>query len=151
MGLKYVIKKRVFGFDKAKTEKYVAQNFLTGHLDFKNLCDEITKVGMVPSGAVKFVLDALIDTLNMNMNKGISVQLGDFGCFRPTISCKSQDTAETVDSKTIRRKKIIFTPGYKFRDMLEKTSISKLEFSPAALSGNKEEGEGGGEGEDPAA
>ena len=35
--------------------------------------------------------------------------------------------------------------------MLEKTSISKLEFSPAALSGNKEEGEGGGEGEDPAA
>ena len=148
MGLKYVVKKRVFGFDKNRTEKYVAQNFSAGHLEFKDLCDEITKVGMVPSGAVKFVLDALIDTLNMNMNKGISVQLGDFGCFRPTISCKSQDTAETVDSSTIRRKKIIFTPGYKFRDMLEKVSISKLEFSPVTRSDNKEEG---GEGEDPAA
>ena len=79
MSLKYVIKKRTFGFDKTKTEKYVAQNVITNTLDFRNLCDEITKVGLVPSGAVKFVLDALIDTLNMNLNKGISVQLGDFG------------------------------------------------------------------------
>lgn len=78
MSLKYVIKKRTFGFDKTKTEKYVAQNVITNTLDFRNLCDEITKVGLVPSGAVKFVLDALIDTLNMNLNKGISVQLGDF-------------------------------------------------------------------------
>ena len=111
MSLKYVIKKRTFGFDKTKTEKYVAQNVITNTLDFRNLCDEITKVGLVPSGAVKFVLDALIDTLNMNLNKGISVQLGDFGCFRPSLNCDSQDTAKDVDSDTIRRVKIIFTPG----------------------------------------
>ena len=45
MSLKYVIKKRTFGFDKTKTEKYVAQNVITNTLDFRNLCDEITKVG----------------------------------------------------------------------------------------------------------
>ncbi len=28
MALKYVVKKRVFGFDKTKTEKYVAQRIL---------------------------------------------------------------------------------------------------------------------------
>ena len=28
MGLKYVVKKRVFGFDKTKTEKYVAHILL---------------------------------------------------------------------------------------------------------------------------
>ena len=61
MALKYVVKKRVFGFDKTKTEKYVAQNFITNTVNFKDLCDEISKVGMVPSGAVKFVLDALIE------------------------------------------------------------------------------------------
>lgn len=80
-----LLKKEHSGFDKTKTEKYVAQNVITNTLDFRNLCDEITKVGLVPSGAVKFVLDALIDTLNMNLNKGISVQLGDFGCFRPSL------------------------------------------------------------------
>ena len=106
MALRYVVKKRMIGFGKEKTEKYVAQNFITNTVNFKDLCDEISKVGMVPSGAVKFVLDALIDTLNINLNKGISVQLGDFD--------------------TIRRVKIVFTPGYKFKDMLKKASIQKL-------------------------
>ena len=81
--------------------------------------------GMVPSGAVKFVLDALIDTLNLNLRKGISVQLGDFGCFRPGMNCESQDTEKEVDSDTIRRVKIIFTPGYKFKEMLSKVSVQK--------------------------
>ena len=58
MALRYVIKKRTFGFDKTKAEKYVAQNVITNTVDFRDLCEEITKVGMVPSGAVKFVLDA---------------------------------------------------------------------------------------------
>ena len=71
MALRYVVKKRMIGFGKEKTEKYVAQNFITNTVNFKDLCDEISKVGMVPSGAVKFVLDALIDTLNINLNKGI--------------------------------------------------------------------------------
>ena len=95
-------------------------------MEFRDLCEEITKVGMVPSGAVKFVLDALIDTLNLNLKKGISVQLGDFGCFRPGMNCESQDTEQEVDSDTIRRVKIIFTPGYKFRDMLSKVSVQKM-------------------------
>ena len=46
--------------------------------------------GMIPEGAVKHVIDALIDALNTNLNKGLSVQLGDFRCFRPGMSCKSQ-------------------------------------------------------------
>lgn len=133
MPLKYQVKKRTFGFDKTKTEKYVAQNVITNTLDFKNLCEEITKVGLVPSGAVKFVLDALIDTLNMNLNKGISVQLGDFGCFRPGMNCESQNTAKEVDSDTIRRVKIVFTPGYKFKEMLNKVSIQKMVVSDDGL------------------
>ena len=125
MALRYVIKKRTFGFDKTKAEKYVAQNVITNTVEFRDLCEEITKVGMVPSGAVKFVLDALIDTLNLNLKKGISVQLGDFGCFRPGMNCESQENEKDVDSDTIRRLKIIFTPGYKFRDMLSKVSVQK--------------------------
>ena len=48
MALRYVIKKRAFGFDKTKAEKYVAQNVITNTVDFRDLCEEITKVGMVP-------------------------------------------------------------------------------------------------------
>ena len=42
MALRYVIKKRTFGFDKTKAEKYVAQNVITNTVDFRDLCEEIT-------------------------------------------------------------------------------------------------------------
>ena len=40
MALRYVIKKRTFGFDKTKAEKYVAQNVITNTVDFRDLCEE---------------------------------------------------------------------------------------------------------------
>ena len=133
MALKYVVKKRVFGFDKTKTEKYVAQNVITNTVNFRDLCKEVSMFGMIPEGAVKHVIDALIDALNTNLNKGLSVQLGDFGCFRPGM-------------------------GYKFKDMLDNVSIYKTEGNGGTSSGNgggnkpenPDEG-GSGEAPDPAA
>lgn len=155
MALKYVVKKRVFGFDKTKAEKYVAQNVITNTVDFRDLCKEVSMFGMIPEGAVKHVIDALIDALNTNLNKGLSVQLGDFGCFRPGMNCKSQDAEEKVDADTIQRVKIVFTPGYKFKEMLEKVSIKKTEGNGGnASSGNNggsnpENPDGGDSGETP--
>lgn len=133
MALKYVVKKRVFGFDKTKTEKYVAQNVITNTVNFRDLCKEVSMFGMIPEGAVKHVIDALIDALNTNLNKGLSVQLGDFGCFRPGMSCKSQKEEKDVDADTVRRVKIVFTPGYKFKDMLDNVSIYKTKETAAPL------------------
>lgn len=62
MALNYEVKKRVFGFDETKTEKYVAQMKTLGVVGFKDLCDEVSKIGMAPRGVVKLVLDGLIDT-----------------------------------------------------------------------------------------
>ncbi len=89
------------------------------------MCDEVTKIGMAPRGVVKMVLDGLIDTLNININKGFSVQLGDFGCFRPGINAKSQDREEDVKSDTVYRRKIIFTPGQHFKEMLTRASVTR--------------------------
>ena len=115
--------------------------------------------GMIPEGAVKHVIDALIDALNTNLNKGLFVQLGDFGCFRPGMSCKSQKEEKDVDADTVRRVKIVFTPGYKFKDMLDNVSIYKTEGNGGSTSsgnggGNKPENpdeSGSGEAPDPAA
>ena len=42
MALNYEVKKRVFGFDETKTEKYVAQMKTLGVVGFKDLCDEVS-------------------------------------------------------------------------------------------------------------
>ena len=145
MALEYVVTKRVFGFDKTKTEKYVAQLKTLGMVEFGDLCDEGTKVGMAPRGVVKMVLDGLIDTLNMNINKGFSVQLGDFGCFRPGLNAKSQDKEEDVKSDTVYRRKIIFTPGQQFKEMLTRASVTRAGWdnSEVVSGGGSNPGTGG--------
>ena len=145
MALNYEVKKRVFGFDKTKTEKYVAQLKTLGMVEFGDLCDVVTKVGMAPRGVVKMVLDGLIDTLNMNINKGFSVQLGDFGCFRPGLNAKSQDKEEDVKSDTVYRRKIIFTPGQQFKEMLTRASVTRAGWdnSEVVSGGGSNPGTGG--------
>lgn len=152
MSLRYVVSKRVFGFDKTKAEKFVAESRTLGLIDFKELCEEVTKVGLVPSGVAKFVLDALIDTLKLNINKGFSVQLGDFGCFRPGINAKSQDKLEDVTASTIRRRKIIFSPGTVFQDMLRNASLTRMTVTGGVAGDVTPNPDGGGDGgvdEDP--
>ena len=94
MAIKYEVKKVVFGFDKTNTEKFVAQTKVLGLVKFDKLCEEVQKVSMAPRGVVNMVIDGLIDTLNMDLDKGYSVQLGDFGCFRPGLNAKSQAERE---------------------------------------------------------
>ena len=103
MALNYAVKKRVFGFDETKTEKYVAQMKTLGVVGFKDLCDEVSKIGMEPRGVVKLVLAG--------------------------INAKSQDKLEDVTASTIYRRKIIFTPGFYFKDMLTRASVEKMDWS----------------------
>ena len=97
------------------------------------------------SEKVKMVLDGLIDTLNMNINKGFSVQLGDFGCFRPGLNAKSQDKEEDVKSDTVYRRKIIFTPGQQFKEMLTRASVTRAGWdnSEVVSGGGSNPGTGG--------
>ncbi|WP_195406063.1 HU family DNA-binding protein [Bacteroides congonensis] len=157
MALKYVVKKTTFGFDENKAEKYVARPFNVVTVDFKMLCDQVTKVGFVPRGTVKSVLDGLIDSLKTYMEIGASVSLGDFGTFRPSFGCKSQNDAKGVTTETLKNRKIIFTPGSLLKGMIKTVSIQKLELpdtetsTPPSGGRNEGGGENGGETPDPAA
>ena len=105
MAFRYVVKKRVFGFDESKSEKYVATSFSIGEISYDRLCDQVTKEGMAPRGVVKMVMDGLIDALSTYVSLGATVKLGDFGTIRPGLNCKSQSEAKdvTADSKRYRR------------------------------------------------
>ena len=100
MGLQYVVAKRVFGFDKTKTEKYVAKSVGAGELDFDIMSEEI--------------------------DDGKTVVLGDFGRFRPSFVGKSADTQEGVTASNIVRKRILFCPGKNFSQMLGNMSITRM-------------------------
>lgn len=125
MALKYAVKKTVFGFDETKTERYVARSVSMGTVDFDELCEEVTLVGMAPRGVVKLVLAGMIDAMMLNMKNGMSVKLGELGTIRPTFGCYSQVSPDQVDTSKLRRRKFVFTPGKKLKEMIKDVSIQR--------------------------
>lgn len=60
-----------------------------------------------------------------DIDDGKTVELGEFGLFRPTLRTKSTDKAEEVTTSNIRSKRIIFTPGKNFQRTLLDMSVTR--------------------------
>lgn len=153
MSVKYRKRKIVLQFDKENPlSKYVATNVIIGSIGYNKLCDEVNQRTGMHRGIVDVVLKGVQDTMISFLEEGFSVKLGEFGSFHPSIQAKSQDKEEDVDSDTISRVKIIFTPGNKFQQMLG--GVSKESFSNTSKDGEEDKGKpdnpgGGSEDETP--
>ena len=135
MAFRYVIKKRVFGFDETKSEKYVAASFSVGEISYDKLCDQVTKEGMAPRGVVKMVMDGLIDALSTYVSLGATVKLGDFG--------------KNVTADSIYRQKLILTPGKRLKDMIKGSGVTRISTNGEDITaGNGNNGGGGNSGEE---
>lgn len=125
MGLKYVVTKQVFGFDETRTAKFVPKQVITGQVTFSKLCLQVGQICGAHRGTVQLVIAGLVDALVNNLDDGKSVQLGEFGIFRPSIKANASDTEEEADASKIYRRKIIFTPGRALKDVMNSTSITR--------------------------
>lgn len=158
MGLQYVVAKRVFGFDKSKTEKYVAKSVGSGELDFEKLCAKVSRILGIHRKVVDLVATGLVDIMSEEIDDGKTVRLGDFGLFRPSFVGKSADDEAGVTASNIVRKRILFHPGKNFADMLEKMSVTRMavpdtDYTDGSSNGggssNPSEGDGGDQNENP--
>jgi len=126
MGLQYVVAKRVFGFDKTKTEKYVAKSVGSGEVDFDKLCAKVSRIIGVHRKMVDLVAVGLVDIMMEEIDDGKTVVLGEFGRFRPSFKGKSADKEEDVSASNILRKHILFMPGKAFCNMLDNMSVTRM-------------------------
>jgi len=125
MGLKYVVTKQVFGFDETKTAKYVPKQVLSGQVSFNKLCAQVGQICGAHRGTVQLVIAGLVDAMVNNLDDGKSIQLGEFGIFRPAIRAKASDKEEDANAEKIYRRKINFTPGAALKEMMNKTSLTR--------------------------
>ena len=126
MALKYVVTKQVFGFDPTKTEKYVARQVTSGQVSFSKLCTQVGQICGAHRGTVQLVIAGLVDALVNNLDDGKSVQLGEFGIFRPGIRAKASETEEGVTASSIYRRRVLFTPGTALKDVMTKASLTRF-------------------------
>ena len=156
MAIRYKKKQITLCFDKEnKVEKYVAANVLVGSISYSKLCDEVNQRTGIHRAMVDVVLKGVQDTMVSFVEEGFSVKLGEFGSFRPAINAESQDKEDDVNAHTIIRRKIVFTPGNKFKAMLGGANMELFgDGTTITGSGNNGGSSGGnsdGETPDPAA
>ena len=70
MPLNYEIKKRTFGFDETKTEKYVASAKRGHTVSYEDILKEVAKQSHLNSGEVYTAIEALIDVSITFMQQG---------------------------------------------------------------------------------
>lgn len=88
-------------------------------MTFDKLLDEVSSSCGVGRAPVKASIEGLLDRMQLFMEYGMSVRLGDFGTFKPMINVKAQSNLEDVGASNVWRRKIRFIPGKRFKDMLE--------------------------------
>ena len=96
----------------------------------------------VSSADVKAVLDNLNFVLDMELQAGRIVQLGEFGNFRISVSSEGVADEKDFDNSMLRAPKIIFTPGSELRETKKTLGFTKI--TPETVTGGS-----GGEEERP--
>lgn len=140
MGILYEKKEFVLSFKDEKPTMYRIAPVKQPQVPFEKLLDEISSSCGVGRAQVKASVEGLLDRMTLFMEYGMSVKLGDFGSFKPTFNVKSQEKAEDLGADNIKRKKILFRPGKRFKNMLNDMSVSSLDGTTKKTTEGDEEG-----------
>ena len=107
-------------------KKFYANAKMTGEVSIQTLISRIEKISTVSGADIRAVLYALTDVVPEEMAAGNVVKIGELGHFRVSLSSEGHETAEEVNEASIKKSRVIFTPGPKFRQMLKTLSYKKL-------------------------
>lgn len=101
------------------TKKYYAAVEPGKTLRLDELSQDIADNTTVSETDAYAVLKALEKQLPKQLSRGFKIKLGDFGYFRLSISSTGHDNEEDVSEHSIKKSRIIFTPGKYIKDVLK--------------------------------
>ncbi len=122
---KVVEKEALLGTNKGQMVQQ-AQMVLGGKVTFDKLCEALSKDSTVGKADVKAVLSQMSEIIAEFLDLGMSVDCGDLGIFRPSISSEQILVGEKFTTEHIRKPKIIFTPRKEFKDCLKNVQFEKV-------------------------
>ena len=105
--------------------KYYAIVKSDGRADTITIAKSINSMSTVSIPDTAAVLEAFLHVVPDKLADGKIVELGDFGTFRITVSSEGAALAEEVTARSITDTRVIFTPGKRFKQMLDTIEFQK--------------------------
>jgi predicted histone-like DNA-binding protein len=98
----------------------------SGTVKIDDIGARIEKASSLSAGDINNVLTNLIDELPGFIALGQTIQLGDFGTFRISVSSEGTDTAEELTAHNIKKARLVFLPGTKLKQKLSNLSFEVM-------------------------
>lgn len=124
-----IVEKRAIklGYKEGKPTAYKLAATRQQNVTYEKLLDEVSNSCGVNRSQSKAVIEALIDRMTMFMDYGMGVQMGDFGTFKPAVQSKAKESEEELSASDVKRLKIRFYPGKRFKNMLAQMSVTTFD------------------------
>ena len=110
---------------KREEVKFYANPVNVGHKSLDDIARDIAGRSSLTRGDVSNVLYNFIDCLPHYLRDGFSIQLGNFGSMRVTLSSKGSETEKAFKTETIKPR-VVFTPGTELKRELAANSYESL-------------------------
>ena len=121
---------------KREEVKFYANPVNVGRKTLDDIARDISGRSSLTRGDISNVLYNFIDCLPHYLRDGFSIQLGEFGSMRVTLSSKGAETEKAFKTETIKPR-VTFTPGVELKAALRDNSYE----TPKKKKEEKEEKE----------
>ena len=108
---------------KRTEEKFYANPVNLGKKTLRDIAHDIAGRSSLTRGDIENVLSNFMDCLPHYLRDGFSVQLGEFGTMRLTLSSEGAATEKAFKTETIKPR-VVFTPG---RELKSELSVNSYE------------------------
>lgn len=112
--------------DRTQSRWYLTQS-KSGTVKLGDIGARLEKSSSLSAGDINNVLTNLLDELPVYIGMGQTIQLGDFGTFRISVSSEGAETAEALTARNIKKAKLVFLPGTKLKQKLSTLSFEVVE------------------------
>ena len=127
---------------KKSEVKYYASPVNAGKKNLRDIAHDIAGRSSLTRGDIENVLSNFMDCLPHYLRDGFSVQLGEFGTMRLTLSSEGAVTVKAFKTETIKPR-VTFTPGVELKAALRENSYETVkEENSSSKPSHKDEGSG---------
>jgi predicted histone-like DNA-binding protein len=106
--------------------KYYATIRSNGRVDTRGIAKSINNMSTVSSVDTTAVLEAFLNVVPDQLAEGRIVELGEFGTFRLSVSSEGAEQAEDFTSRSITDVRVLFSPGKRFKQVLNTAEFQKI-------------------------
>lgn len=106
--------------------KFYASPVKDSEITLELLTKAIEKTSTVSGADIRAVLYAMLREAIAGLENGKIVRLGEFGSLRITLRSEGKDTADEITDASVKKTKIIFSPGKELKEMQRNAKFIKV-------------------------